>query len=357
MARQSPRIRKEIRGWIIDSKGKERPVLLRDIGLGGAHLEPVERLLLSQTSIGSFCSIRVPLERVGDVTISARVVRNEKGRLGLRFLTMSRGDLLKIWTYIREFVLEERNCPYCNHSFDLSSGKCGFCGWALDFENKDYFIYWEKESLFRQLTEKLSTRSINDLRKVCRYLEERVLCERSLAAIEETEEFLGNCQAMREAFSLIRKVAPTDIPVLILGESGAGKELAARAIHERSSREGKPFVAINCAAIPESLIEAELFGHEKGAFTGAHMARKGKFEYADKGTLFLDQDRLSPLFDAFLARLLSLGRFSDRGFLFTLLFEGVVGRSAIFLRSCLHWCQDRETEQNAQNDLYLPFES
>jgi transcriptional regulator with PAS, ATPase and Fis domain len=88
---------------------------------------------------------------------------------------------------------------------------------------------------------------------------------------------------------MIRKVAPTDIPVLITGESGTGKELTSMAIHERSGRRNKPFVPINCAAIPENLLEAELFGHEKGSFTGAYNQKKGKFEYADGGTIFLDE--------------------------------------------------------------------
>jgi len=94
---------------------------------------------------------------------------------------------------------------------------------------------------------------------------------------------------MLKVFSLIREVAPTDIPVLILGESGTGKELTAKAIHERSQRHNKPFVVINCAAIPEALLEAELFGYERGAFTGAYTARKGKVEQAHGGTLFLDE--------------------------------------------------------------------
>jgi two-component system NtrC family response regulator len=84
-------------------------------------------------------------------------------------------------------------------------------------------------------------------------------------------------------------VATTDAPVLLLGESGTGKEMAARAIHQGSSRKDGPFVAINCSAIPETLLESELFGHEKGSFTGAHAQRKGRFESADKGTLFLDE--------------------------------------------------------------------
>ncbi len=100
---------------------------------------------------------------------------------------------------------------------------------------------------------------------------------------------LGSSHAMLEVFATIRKVAATDFPVLILGESGTGKERVAQAIHQSSKRKPGPFVAINCGAIPENLIESELFGHEKGAFTGAHATRLGQVETASGGTLFLDE--------------------------------------------------------------------
>jgi two-component system NtrC family response regulator len=103
------------------------------------------------------------------------------------------------------------------------------------------------------------------------------------------EGMLGTCGKMQEVFSIIRKVATTDAPVLITGESGTGKELVARAMHRLSVRQASPFIVINCGAIPENLLESELFGHEKGAFTGAHVQRKGRFEMADEGTLFLDE--------------------------------------------------------------------
>jgi DNA-binding NtrC family response regulator len=105
----------------------------------------------------------------------------------------------------------------------------------------------------------------------------------------------GRCQAMRKVFSLINKVAPTDASVLIQGETGSGKELAAKAIHILSQRKNQEVICINCAAIPESLIESELFGHEKGAFTGAVAARSGLIEAADGGTLFLDEIGELPL--------------------------------------------------------------
>jgi two-component system NtrC family response regulator len=106
---------------------------------------------------------------------------------------------------------------------------------------------------------------------------------------EGFKEIVGNSRSMMEVFTTIRKVASTDASVIITGESGTGKELAARAIHAESPRRENSFVAINCSAIPENLLESELFGHEKGAFTGAHVQRKGKIEFADGGTLFLDE--------------------------------------------------------------------
>ncbi len=106
---------------------------------------------------------------------------------------------------------------------------------------------------------------------------------------------VGRCAAMEEVFRRIEKVAPTDATVLIMGESGTGKELVARAVHEQSERRDAPIITVNCAAIPETLIESELFGHEKGSFTGAIVTRQGMVEAADGGTLFLDEVGELPL--------------------------------------------------------------
>jgi two-component system, NtrC family, response regulator len=106
---------------------------------------------------------------------------------------------------------------------------------------------------------------------------------------EGFQGIVGNSNKMREIFRFIERVAVSDISILICGESGTGKELVARAIHNESPRKNNPFVVVNCGAIPENLLESELFGHEKGAFTGAHAQKRGKFELAHTGTLFLDE--------------------------------------------------------------------
>ncbi|HEY5316329.1 MAG TPA: sigma 54-interacting transcriptional regulator, partial [Pirellulales bacterium] len=113
--------------------------------------------------------------------------------------------------------------------------------------------------------------------------------KRQLERLEGGSQLIGSSAGMQQVRQLITKIAPTDSTVLVLGETGTGKELVARALHDQSLRAAMPFVAINCGGLPESLIESELFGHRKGAFTGADEHRVGLFEVANGGTLFLDE--------------------------------------------------------------------
>ena len=119
---------------------------------------------------------------------------------------------------------------------------------------------------------------------------------------------------MRSVFEVIQRLGQVNTSVLIRGENGTGKELVARAIHFNSPRKDKPFVAVNCGAIPENLIESEFFGHEKGAFTGADQRHIGKFQYADGGTLFLDEiGDISPAMQVKLLRVLQERKFTPVG--------------------------------------------
>jgi transcriptional regulator with GAF, ATPase, and Fis domain len=141
-----------------------------------------------------------------------------------------------------------------------------------------------------------------------RYLQEEIGTEYNL------EEIIGQSGAMKQVFKAIGTVAPTDATVLILGETGTGKELVARALHNLSSRRGRALVKVNCAALPAGLIESELFGHEKGAFTGALTRRTGRFELANGGTLFLDEiGDLLPELQPKLLRVLQEGEFERVG--------------------------------------------
>jgi len=130
---------------------------------------------------------------------------------------------------------------------------------------------------------------IGNSRMLQRLKKETVYLHQQLDELSCFEDIIGTSPKMREIFTLISKVAGTDIPVLVMGESGTGKELVAQAIHNLSRRKNGPFIKINCAAIPSELLESELFGYEKGAFTGAVRAKKGRFELADGGTIFLDE--------------------------------------------------------------------
>ena len=144
--------------------------------------------------------------------------------------------------------------------------------------------------------------NIDELRTIIRralYIQklelENETLNQKLQQEKQFQDIIGDSPPMMKVFEIMKKVLSTDVPVLISGESGTGKELVARAIHFQSPRRDKPFIPINCGAIPENLLESELFGHEKGAFTGAYYQKKGKFELANYGTAFLDEiGELSP---------------------------------------------------------------
>lgn len=145
-------------------------------------------------------------------------------------------------------------------------------------------------------------------------LRENAVLRTAVRKLEGADDILGNSQGTKAMREFIGRVAGTNTTVLITGETGTGKELVARAIHRNSLRAGKPFIAINCAAVAETLLESELFGHERGAFTGADKPRQGLFEAAHEGTLFLDEvAEMSPAAQAKLLRVLSTGEIQRVG--------------------------------------------
>ena len=162
---------------------------------------------------------------------------------------------------------------------------------------------------------------IDELRLIARHAFEKLALEEENARLrseidrlESMGEIIGKSREMKDVYNKIEKVGPTDVTVLIQGESGSGKELVAKEIHKKSSRRNNPMIIMNCAALPETLIESELFGHEKGAFTGAAERRLGKFELADKGTIFLDEiGDMSPNTQAKVLRVLQEQKFERLG--------------------------------------------
>lgn len=183
---------------------------------------------------------------------------------------------------------------------------------ALIFKEEQLSKLQKKYELqSNRINEELNERIQNlkkEIEQLRKYSDETELVD-SKKEIKIFEGIVYSSNVMHEVTKLISKVAPTDATVLILGESGSGKELAARAVHNLSKRKDKNFVAVNCAALPESLLESELFGHIKGAFTNAVADKKGRFELADGGTIFLDE--IAETSEAFQAKLLRVIQFGD----------------------------------------------
>ena len=264
----------------VSAEGKKAKFL--EISLNGAYLDckppqPEKKII----------GMRYEPQKHGEFEILGEVVRREKGGMAAKFHNVSRDAKLKLWDYIKEYVSNGTICPYCGNDNGRKVRKCTVCGWNLDFTSPGYLVEHEKESFISRLSTRCKTFSLENMYKTLNFIDVEILGIGKCWEINQ--EFVGSSRPMLEVFSLIRKVAPTELPVLIVGESGTGKELTAMAIHERSTRREGVFVPINCAAIPEDLLEAELFGYEKGAFTGAANGKIGKFEYADGGTIFLDE--------------------------------------------------------------------
>ncbi len=287
---------------IMDNNGgkgvTETKTKFTSLSLGGGYIN-----LAPPSSDQKIIGLKYDLPRHGEFEILGEVLRSDNDGIATRFYNLNRDAKLKLWDYIKENISDDISCPYCSKENSRKLSKCDRCGWNLNFHSQDYIMEHEKESFLKRLALKSDEFSIEDIFRILNYIDVEIL--KIGKSLDNNEEFVGSSKAMLDVFSMIRKVAPTDIPVLITGESGTGKELTATAIHERSPRRNRPFVPINCAAIPEDLIEAELFGHEKGSFTGAYANKMGKFEYADGGTLFLDEiGELSPNIQSKLLRFL-----------------------------------------------------
>ncbi|WP_151446066.1 nitrogen regulation protein NR(I) [Lacisediminimonas profundi] len=174
---------------------------------------------------------------------------------------------------------------------DLDSAVAAFQGGAFEYLAKPFDLDKAVELIRRALDESLREASVEQL-------------------LSDTPEMLGQAPAMQDVFRAIGRLSQSNVTVLITGESGTGKELVARALHKHSPRSGQPFIALNTAAIPKDLLESELFGHERGAFTGAQAMRRGRFEQAEGGTLFLDEIGDMPFdLQTRLLRVLSDGHF------------------------------------------------
>jgi len=250
-------------------------------------LQPFSVLVVDDDRAG-LESVRLVLEREGYRVLSAEsgrealdVIRAENVQLVLTDMMMPGMDGIDLLKAIKQVV------PGCDVILMTAYGTIEKAVEAIQLGASDF--------LTKPLKRFMILRAVNKVAERQSLLVENQQLRKRLEELSRDREIIGNSGQMRQLLDLVRQVGPTSGRVLIQGESGTGKELVARALHLRSERRDKPFVAINLAAIPESLVEAELFGHEKGAFTGADRRKPGRFEQADGGTLFLDEVGEMPL--------------------------------------------------------------
>lgn len=280
------------------SNKKEALLTIKELSLSGALIDCPN---IPKDKNGIF-TIKTNLPHFGKVELHSDVIRVNGQKTAVRFYYSEKNTLWALWEHIKKKLHTEGQCPYCGYGNSSKKDYCLNCGGYLDFDDDSYLDKHLKETFPARIQTRANRLNIEHFYRIIRFIDSELL---KVHVKSVDKEFVGTCPAIMKVFSAINKVAPTDMNVLILGESGTGKELTAKAIHERSGRRGKPFVPFNCAAIPEGLLEAELFGYQRGAFTGAYATKKGRFEIAAGGTIFLDEiGDLSPSLQAKLLRFL-----------------------------------------------------
>ncbi|MEE8329477.1 MAG: sigma 54-interacting transcriptional regulator [Thermodesulfovibrionia bacterium] len=252
------------------------------MSLNGAHIDykapqPDKKIV----------GLRYELPKHGEFEMMGEIIRRDDTGMVVKFCHVNRDTKIKLWDYIKEKIVYESTCPYCGRVSVRRELKCSECGWYLNFNSPDYLIQHEKESFVNRLAAKSRALSLEDIHRILNFIDVEILGIGK--CLEINQEFVGSSRAILDIFSVIRQIANSNIDVLITGESGTGKELTSKAIHERSSRRSGPFITVNCAAIPENLIETELFGHDIETVSGMQSSKAGKLELADGGTIFMDE--------------------------------------------------------------------
>ncbi len=279
---------------IIELKGKRYQAFPEDLSLFGIRFKEI----VDSVKIGDDAIVHLDLNLDREVSLNGKVARVSQNNFVVIFKEDPEIIAETVGKYLTDKIFEFKRCPYCGQHLETRVEVCPKCGMYLDFTKKEV-VKITKDIKLGNFISKLVHEGKMDYGSLC---------------VEEHIEMVGTSEKMKKVFSLIRKFAATDYPVLILGETGTGKELTARAIHERSRRKDNPFVVVNCAAIPSELLEAELFGYEKGAFTGADKRKLGRVELAHRGTLFLDEIGDMPYnLQAKLLRFLQEGTFERLG--------------------------------------------
>lgn len=283
MPRLDIRLKTNLSGTAVHGAGPERieeKVQCKELSLSGGLLAGLT------AEPRSIFALSLALPALGRIELAAEPIKRCQNNTVVRFFFPKRQDLSSFWGYLRGQAVEQGTCPYCGKTLTGDRDTCSICGQCLLYTDKSYLDRHLRETFLGRIQERLTKLDPSFLQRVIALMDSTII---GLSQETSEEEFVGTAPAILEVFGMIRRAAATDMNILILGESGTGKELTAQAIHEKSLRKDKPLIVVNCAAIPEGLLEAELFGYEKGAFTGAYATKKGRFELADGGSLFLDE--------------------------------------------------------------------
>ncbi len=323
-------------------------ILITELSLSGALTHG-----LDHGHEGIF-TIRPELAGYGDVHFTGELLRQVNGSSIFKLYISDRKAKSALWQYIKKHLSLSNSggCPYCGNANHSGGRHCGNCGWFLGFHDKDYLDRHERERPSAGLPDPTGAIQTEYFKGVMNVMDTELLEHKGLSRDDNrtfsTERFhslyrgetgsppadlsglhaaelelrsrycfdsiLGHHHRMIEVLKFISRVADTGAAVLIRGESGTGKELVARALHNNSRRREKPFVPVNCSALPENLLETEMFGHVRGAFTGAVRDRAGWFERAAAGTIFLDEvSEMPPSLQVKLLRVLQSGEYSRVG--------------------------------------------
>ena len=287
MLRLDARIKTGLSAFVSPHKGEmERVANVVELSLSGLLLDG-----WATKTPGTF-RLRLPLQENDDICLYGDIVRINGSQSAMQLYVPERETAAKLWQFIRDRIADQDTCPYCDNLIKSDLNYCQGCGWYLNFNDANYLDKHLDETMLHRIMGRMDDLSVEQRHRVLN------LIDRELLAVKDRcidEHFVGTSEKMLEVFSIIRKVASIENPALILGESGTGKELTAKTIHELSRRKGRPFITVNCAEIPEALLETELFGYEKGAFRDALTSKKGKLEMVGGGTFYLDEVGEMPL--------------------------------------------------------------
>ncbi len=321
MPRLDVRVKTELPAKAICNK-KTSSVIISEFSLSGAL---VNGLNSKHTGI---ITIKPEFGANKNIALTGEIIRKNNGTTIIEFYHPDRYAGVRAWQYIKQHLSLTEECPYCNNKNSLGADHCGSCGWLLDFNDIDYLDKHNREIFVPKILRRACSLDPDQMHTVINFMDTElrkkrmelpgITCpygiEHELRGSYCFESILGHHPKMIAILKLIAQVADTAATVLIYGESGTGKELIARALHYNSRRKNAIFATINCGALPENLLDTELFGHVRGAFTGAIKDKAGWFEHADKGTIFLDEiSEMPAALQVKLLRILQTGEYSRVG--------------------------------------------